>query len=167
MAFVGMRELGLDPFTPPHDLRVTVETQRCATDAVQTATGCSLGRGSLVLRDWGKMAATFSTAGGTRAVRVIALDSSRAAADNLLPGIEGRHERQTQAYRVLPDSEMFRVMPVELLEPARGHDRPARDKAYCSHCGEQFEVAKGAHRPPSTCASCAGAAYYRAAQAPQ
>ncbi|HEX9710420.1 MAG TPA: FmdE family protein [Candidatus Thermoplasmatota archaeon] len=164
MAVTGMRALGVDPFAPSADLRVTVETRRCATDALQAATRTSLGRGSLAVRDLGKMAATFSLAGGTRAVRVLALDSSRDAADHLLPGVEGRHERQTGAYRVLADSELFRVSQVELVEPARGHGKGARARVRCTRCGEEFEASRGAPRASEPlCANCGGQPYYRAA----
>ncbi len=167
MAVVGMRALEIDPFTPGSDLRVTVETRRCATDAVQSATHCSLGRGSLALRDSGKMAATFALAGGNRAIRVFALDTSREAADRLMPEVEGRHERQTQAYRVLAESDLFRVSTVELLEAPRGHGKgsggkTARKKSACPRCEEEFEASKGTRAGDELlCANCGGSAYYR------
>jgi formylmethanofuran dehydrogenase subunit E len=167
MAVVGMRALEIDPFAPGSDLRVTVETRRCATDAVQAATHCSLGRGSLALRDSGKMAATFAIAGGDRAVRVFALDTSREAADRLMPEVEGRRERQTQAYRVLAESDLFRVSTVELLEAPRGHGKgsggkAAREKATCPRCKEEFEASKGTRTGDELlCANCGGRAYYR------
>ncbi len=162
MAVAGMHALEVDPFSPGRALRVTVETRRCATDAVQSATHCSLGLGSLSVRDSGKMAAVFSLADTSRAFRVFALESSREAADRLMPEVEGRHERQTRAYRVLADDVMFQVTPVELLTPARGHGKTPREKASCPQCGEEFDVSKGTRAKEGLlCANCGGKAYFR------
>ena len=63
MAILGCNRLGLDD---PQDrdrkrLITFVEIDRCATDAIGVVTGCRLGKRALKFRDWGKMAATFST----------------------------------------------------------------------------------------------------------
>src|SRR5688572_19018238 len=36
-----------------------VETDGCTTDGIMAATGCSVGRRTMFIRDWGKVAATF------------------------------------------------------------------------------------------------------------
>ncbi len=56
---------------------VFVEMDRCATDAVQSVTGCSLGHRTMKFMDYGKMAATFLNLKTGRAVRVIAREDSR------------------------------------------------------------------------------------------
>ena len=59
-------------------LIVYVEIDRCATDAVQAVTGCSLGKRTLKFLDYGKMAMTFVNTETEQAVRVLAKDDARA-----------------------------------------------------------------------------------------
>ena len=61
MSMLGLREIGIsDPKGADRkSLIVFVEMDRCATDAVQSVTGCSLGKRSMKFMDYGKMAATF------------------------------------------------------------------------------------------------------------
>src|SRR5512145_3034275 len=61
MSMLGLREIGIgDPKgSDRKSLVVFVEMDRCATDAVQSVTGCSLGKRSMKFMDYGKMAATF------------------------------------------------------------------------------------------------------------
>ncbi|MBI2544417.1 MAG: formylmethanofuran dehydrogenase subunit E family protein, partial [Candidatus Rokubacteria bacterium] len=60
MAMAGCRALGVaEPKGMGKNLVVFVEIDRCATDAIQAVTGCSLGKRTLKHVDYGKMAATF------------------------------------------------------------------------------------------------------------
>ena len=54
MAMAGCREVGIDEPRGCKKLIVQVEIDRCATDAVQTVTGCSLGKRTLKFLDYGK-----------------------------------------------------------------------------------------------------------------
>ena len=78
MAMVGCREVEIDEPKGCKKLIVYVEMDRCATDAVQAVTGCSLGKRTLKFLDYGKMAATFVNAETQQAVRVLAKDDARA-----------------------------------------------------------------------------------------
>src|SRR5215475_13631964 len=71
MAMLGCREVGIDEPKGCKKLVVYVETDRCATDAVQAVTGCSLGKRTLKFLDYGKMAATFVNTETEQAVRVL------------------------------------------------------------------------------------------------
>ena len=62
MAMAGCREVDIDEPKGCKKLVVYVEMDRCATDAVQAVTGCSLGKRTLKFLDYGKMAATFVNA---------------------------------------------------------------------------------------------------------
>ena len=109
MAMYGVRMLGLDdPAGKDRKRLVTfVEIDRCATDAVSVVTGCRLGKRALKFRDFGKVAATFCDLQADRAVRVTALESSKARARELYPDIEDRNQQQMRAYREMPDEELF------------------------------------------------------------
>src|SRR5512137_2317818 len=61
MSMLGLREAGIsDPKGRDRKrILVFVEMDRCATDAVQSVTGCSLGHRTMKFMDYVKMAATY------------------------------------------------------------------------------------------------------------
>src|ERR671938_1839726 len=138
MAVLGCRLVGIsDPRGADRKkLIVWVEIDRCMADAVGAVTGARLGRRSLKYFDYGKVAATFLNTETGEAVRVAALEESRALADARHPEIEGKKERQFLAYREAADEELFRVERVavdygEMDAPGR-----PRSRVLCERCGE-------------------------------
>src|SRR5947199_9472445 len=105
MALLGCRAVGVEEprGRDRKALLVFVEIDRCAADAINTVTGCRLGKRTLKYHDFGKLAATFLNLQTGEAVRVVAFDSAREAADQAFPHIENRYHRQLKAYKVLPD----------------------------------------------------------------
>ncbi len=79
MSMLGLREIGItDPKGKDRkNFVVFVEMDRCATDAIQSATGCSLGRRTMKFMDYGKMAATYLNLKTGKAIRVSAKEGSR------------------------------------------------------------------------------------------
>ena len=61
MSMLGLNLIGIDDpkGNDRKKLIAYVEIDRCATDAIQSVTGCSLGKRSLKFLDFGKMAATY------------------------------------------------------------------------------------------------------------
>ena len=163
MAMLGLREIGLtDPRgTQRKDIMVFVEMDRCATDAVQSVTGCTLGKRSLRFLDLGKMAASFLNLATGRAVRVLAREEARERARDYVPAEGEKYQLQAAAYRIMPDSELFTVCAVHIAP--REEDMPGRplSRVQCSGCGEfvqdQREVRLGKR---TFCRSCAEGAYY-------
>jgi len=144
-------------------LIVWVEIDRCMSDAVGAVVGVSLGRRSLKFLDYGKVAASFLNQRTGKAVRVAALDSSRALADDLHPEIESKKERQMLAYRELPDTALFKVeaVSIELGE----NDLPGhpRGRVACSNCSEGVNDGREVKTNASgeiLCRPCANGAYY-------
>jgi formylmethanofuran dehydrogenase subunit E len=138
MALYGLRLLGIDDARGADRKRLVtfVEIDRCATDAIGLVTGCRLGKRTLKLRDWGKMAATFVDLTTGRAVRVVALESSRGAAQTLYPHLATKSAQQMAAYRELPDAELFREQWVHVeVDPS---DLPGfkSERLLCPRCGE-------------------------------
>lgn len=161
LAVVGCRAVGLPEPRGSKKLIAWVEIDRCGADAIQTVTGCKLGKRSLKFVDNGKLAATFLNTATHEAVRVVARADARDAAAAMHPDLE-RHEAQMLAYRAMPDADLFDVqrVSVELGE----FDRPGKPamRVQCTMCGE--EVNDGRHVEGDDgplCRSCAGAAYYR------
>jgi formylmethanofuran dehydrogenase subunit E len=138
MALLGLKELGIsDPLGADRKRLATfVEIDRCATDAIGLVTGCRLGKRTLKFRDWGKMAATFVDLASDEAVRIVALEGSRDLARDLYPHIESKSQQQMQAYRELPDSQLFRVERVCVhVDPAELPGYKA-ERVSCARCGE-------------------------------
>jgi formylmethanofuran dehydrogenase subunit E len=163
MAMLGCRAIGIeDPRgTDRKSLIVFVEIDRCAADAVNTVTGCRLGKRTLKYYDYGKLAATFLNIKTDEAVRVVALDSSREAADCAFPGIQNKYERQLRAYKLLPDEELFKVERVRVTVPPQ--DQPGRpvSRVQCDECGEGINDRREVIREGRTlCRPCSGEAYF-------
>lgn len=51
-----------------------VETDNCSIDAIQVILGCTLGKGNLIFRDYGKQAYTFIRRKDKKAIRITLLD---------------------------------------------------------------------------------------------
>jgi formylmethanofuran dehydrogenase subunit E len=172
MAMLGCRLLGIDePRSGPDRKRLVtfVEIDRCATDAIAVVTGCRLGKRALKFRDWGKMAASFVDLGRPanpelgleaiargRAVRIAALESSKARAKELYPHVEPKNAQQMLAYRELPDDELFSWEWVSI--PIHPREMPGYKSARiaCEFCGEGINYDREIVRDGQTlCLGCA------------
>jgi formylmethanofuran dehydrogenase subunit E len=163
MALYGLRLLGLDdPEGKDRKRLVTyVEIDRCATDAIAVVTGCRMGKRVLKFRDFGKVAATFCDLQENRAVRVVARESSRERAIELHPEIEDKNQQQRQAYREMPDEELFDIRWVRVRIPPEDLPGYKAPRAVCSACGERVGFHREVVRDGVTlCRSCAGESYY-------
>lgn len=163
LAIHGMNLLGIeDPAGRDRKRVVTyVEIDRCATDAIAVVTGCRLGKRALKFLDFGKMAATFVDLETGRAVRVVAKESSKHRARELYPEIEDRNRQQMQAYREMPEDELFETEWVKVAvkpEDLPGFKGP---RVVCAECGEGISFRREVEIGGRTlCRSCAGARYY-------
>jgi formylmethanofuran dehydrogenase subunit E len=157
IALLALQRLGItDPYGADRKRLVTyIEIDRCATDAIGLVTGCRLGRRSLKFRDWGKMAATFVDIASGRAIRIVALDSSREAARRLFPQIESDSLRQKHAYRELPDRELFREQWVRVQIAPTDLPGQKSERALCARCGEGVNFGRFANiDDEQLCLSC-------------
>lgn len=68
-ARAALRALGVER-AQDEELVAIVETDACGVDAIQTLTGCTLGKGNLLYRDYGKQAYTIGRRDTGEAVRV-------------------------------------------------------------------------------------------------
>ena len=148
MSILGLRSIGIeDPRGKDRkDLIVFVEIDRCATDAIQSVTGCSLGRRTLKFLDYGKMAAIFANLKDGRAVRVVARDESREKAREYSSEKGSRSAAQNEAYRIMKDEELFKVMNVKVeIRPEDMPGRPLR-RVRCELCGEHVQDMREIYR---------------------
>jgi formylmethanofuran dehydrogenase subunit E len=133
------------------ELVAIVENDTCAVDAIQTVTGCSLGKGNLIYRDLGKQAYTFACRDSGKAVR-IAINPEFQIRDidpvywdlrgKVLFGEPTDRERKEVDRRSagvfkkmleMPDKELLIVTRVKIDIPEHAH----RFKSIkCAGCGE-------------------------------
>ncbi len=137
LALYGADLLGLAIPDAEKRLLVSVETDRCAVDAIQAITGCRPGKRTLRLLDYGKLAATFFDQRENVAIRVAARGDLRERVTP--PGAERseRFEAQRRAYLELGDEDLFAV---QQAKPAYGEfDLPGspRRRTKCDICGEE------------------------------
>ncbi|HXX53707.1 MAG TPA: FmdE family protein [Thermodesulfovibrionales bacterium] len=163
MSLLGLRKIGiLEPKGKDRKkIMVFVETDRCAIDAVQSVTGCSLGHRSIKFMDYGKMAVTFLNLKTGKAVRVIAKEESRRKAKEYFPEIENKYAAQLEAYKIMDEDDLFDVMEVTVkLNP---EDMPGRSqqRVRCDVCGEHVQDSRQVCSGEKVlCKPCAGSAYY-------
>ncbi len=139
MAILGCRLIRLDEPTRRDQIKkliVYVEMDRCTVDAVAHVTGVKLGRRSLKFMDYGIMAATFLNLEADLAYRIVSTEEARDLAAIYAPEVEGRREMQTEAYRRMPDSVLFRVQEVKVVLSEFDLPGPTRRKVSCSRCGQ-------------------------------
>ncbi len=164
MSMLGLREIGIaDPKGKDRkSIIVFVEMDQCATDALQSVTGCSLGHRTMKFMDYGKMAATFVNLKTGRAVRVIAKEESRQMAKEYFPETENKYEAQLEAYKIMPDKDLFDVMEVRVeINPEDMPGRPLR-RIKCDSCGEHVQNLREVYRDGKVlCRPCADSGYYK------
>src|SRR5712691_1511745 len=138
MALLGCRLIGIDDprGADRKKLIVWVEIDRCMADAVSAATGVRLGKRSLKYLDYGKVAATFLNTETNEAVRIVALEESRALADARFSQIGKKSERQFRAYREAADDELFKVERVAVDYKLMDAPGAPRLRVICASCGE-------------------------------
>ncbi len=163
MCLLALSRIGIDD--PKGDdrkkLYTVVEIDRCATDAIQSVTGCSLGKRSMKYLDHGVMAATFSNLETHRSVRITALEEARNHASKYCSDIENKYVRQLEAYKVMPDHELFKVEDVSLVVP--DEDLPGRPmrRVQCEKCSEWVQDSRDITVGGQVlCHGCAHGRYY-------
>ena len=163
MAIYGVTLLGIDDPTGVDRKRLVtyVEIDRCATDAIPIVTGCRLGKRALKFRDFGKVAATFCDLRDGRAIRVVALESSKQHAREMYPEIANKNQQQMAAYRDMADGLLFQSQWVRVSigpEDMPGYKAP---RVVCEECGEGINFKREVLQSGRTlCRSCAGDAYF-------
>ena len=166
LAMLGCRLIGFDVPCPYHQLKqliVFIEMDRCTGDAVAHVTGVKLGRRSLKFADYGIMAATFINLETQQAYRVLSTEEARDLAPLYAgPGLDKRGQ-QLEAYRVMPDSVLFRVQEVEVDLSPYDLPGPTRRKVACAQCGQVVRDHREVIQDGQPlCRPCAGGAYFKA-----
>jgi formylmethanofuran dehydrogenase subunit E len=164
LALLGLDAIGIyDPKGKDRkDLIVYVETDRCATDAILSVTGCHPGKRSMKILDYGKMAATFINLKTGKAVRVVVKSKGRPGDVRTRETMDQEPPIDLEQYVVMPADELFVLQDVTVQ--LRPEDMPGKPLqiSVCSACGEQIMDKREVVRDGKLlCKPCAqGSTYY-------
>ena len=165
IGLAGMFALGFTEPPTQKEMLVITETDGCFVDGVIAATGCAVGRRTLRVEDYGKVAATFVNTKTGRAVRIAPRLDVRERAYSFAPEETRPYFAQMQAYQVMPDEEMLTVRDVVLNTPIEKIVSRPGARANCDMCGEEIMNEREVHQNGLVlCHACANGGYYQAAQ---
>lgn len=167
MGMLAADLLGLE--LPQTDKRVlaVVETDGCFSDGVAVSVNCWVGRRTLRVEDYGKVAATFIDTQTGTAWRISPHPQARGRAAHYAPAAANHWEAMLLGYQTMPAHDLLIAQQVILRNPvAEWVSVPGR-RAVCARCGEEIlnerEVVQGG---TVLCRSCAGGGYYLAPPEP-
>ena len=157
LAEKGMSALGT---TDPKKIIVYVENDRCIADAIQILTGTRLGRRSMKLVNYGKMAATFINTETGAAYRVWVSGKI----NEMIGKISSNHDEKQRQYEIVLRSHSEDVVSVqEVIVKIPPEELPGKPKrtVICVQCGEKVMDNKdiSSEKGP-ICLACAKGPYY-------
>ncbi|MGI9953326.1 FmdE family protein [Moorellaceae bacterium AZ2] len=167
-AQIALRELKAER-AQDEELVAVVETDACGVDAVQVLTGCTLGKGNLLYRDYGKHVFTFICRDSGRAVRIAVKASawrqdeayrelrkrvlSQEAGEEEKALFQHYQEERTRYILEAPEEEICTVRKLKLEPPPKAR---LFDSVICSVCGEPVaEVRARVREGRPVCIPCA------------
>ena len=108
------------------------------------------------------MAATFVNLETGKAVRITAREESRGLSKNYFPAIERKYDCQLEAYRIMPQQELFKIEHVQVdLAPEDMPGRPLR-RVQCEECSDWVQDCREVRTEGKVlCRSCANGKYYK------
>ena len=138
-----------------------VETDGCGADGVSVATNCWIGRRTLRVEDFGKVAATFVDTHTGQAIRLVPRSNARVKAVEYAPEASNKWETMLLGYQRMPALELLKIQPVVLKTPLEDLlSRPGL-RTRCEICDEEVingrEVAADGQ---ILCRACAGLSYF-------
>ena len=168
IGLLGGECLGLEMPQPFDSKRVLtiVETDGCFADGVSVAANCWVGRRTLRVEDYGKVAATFVDVHSGRALRIAPRADVRQRAGLYAPGEARHYFAQLAGYQAMPDEELLTLQPVELTPGVAAIVSRAGVRVDCALCGEEIINEREVVLPDRVlCQACAWGGYYVPAEA--
>ena len=164
MGMLAGKLLALDLPQTDKRLLTIVETDGCAVSGIAVATGCRVGRRTMRVEDYGKVAATFVDTHTERAVRIVPQTNVRHLVAAYVPEAEDRWEAYLLGYQRMPDDKLLNWQEVELNTALPAIlSQPGR-RVTCQICGEEIMNGREVlHEESVLCRTCAGLGYYRTA----
>jgi formylmethanofuran dehydrogenase subunit E len=173
-AQVALQELGKRP--EDEELVAIVENKSCAVDAIQAVAGCTLGKGNLFIRDYGKQVYTFLRRPSGEGIRVVVTWESSAEDDfvknmwdrffagDLSPevkaAIDASKKQRMQEILDADQEDVLTITHITAPLPERARIYPS---LLCAACGEKVMEALARKDGQKTlCIPCAEKAENRA-----
>ncbi|MGF7184220.1 formylmethanofuran dehydrogenase subunit E [Desulfitispora alkaliphila] len=171
---IALAELGVER-AEDEELVAIVENDACGVDAVQVLTGCTMGKGNLIYRDYGKQVLILGNRRTGDAVRVAVKlgvmsvsEDAKALRKKVMSGQATPEEEEQfnkahwdRAYNIvkMPKAEFAKVEKIDLEFP---HKAKIFNTVTCAQCREgamesKIRVVGG----ELVCLQCAGAEYNR------
>lgn len=161
MGMLAGETLGLELPQSDKRLYTIVETDGCASDGIAVATNCWVGRRTMRVEDYGKVAATFADTRTGQAIRIAPGRDIRQHARRYAPEARSRWEAMLIGYQRMPSSELLVVQHVALKTPVEQLISHVGARSQCDLCGEEiFNQREIARDGATLCRSCAGEGYY-------
>lgn len=173
MGLLASRLFGME--LPQQDKRLFafVETDGCFADGVAVATGCTLGKRTMRLVDYGKVAVTFVDTRSGKAVRLWPNPGARDRSSKYAPSAPDSWHAQLEGYKTMPTCELILFEQVRLLVSMEQLISHPGMRAVCEECGEEImnerevvkddEARRTKHEGSSSrklCRHCAGLGNY-------
>lgn len=132
------------------EIVAVVETDMCGVDAIQYLTGCTLGKGNLIHRDYGKNAFCFYRRRDQKAIRLVARPDIFSGTRQKLTPLQAKMQNQRlnakeeAAWKQIREDMSSHVMAAsledlfELQKPIQPEPKKARvvSSLVCEACGE-------------------------------
>lgn len=168
MGLYGMRLLGFvdHNYAPRYlnkrkELLAIVEMDGCGADGISVATNCWVGRRTLRVEDYGKMAATFIHVQTHEAIRIAPAPEVRQLAMATQPTAQSRWHAYLEGYQSIPDEQLFRVQSVWPRQSIASIISRAGARVACDACGEEIMNERDVSVYGRTlCVPCAGGKSY-------
>ena len=155
VAAAAMTAMHLTEISEDEEFLAIVENDSCAVDAIQVVTGCTFGKGNLLLRDYGKQSYTFVRRSDSKAVRICVdyLPPKETAEDTemwrrysagdksaeVLAVIRARKAKKVQFVLAVPQPELLKITDVVVAIPPEARIYPS---IRCEACHEKMAEAK-------------------------
>jgi formylmethanofuran dehydrogenase subunit E len=131
-------QLGISLPQADKRLYTFVETDGCFADGVSVATNCWLGRRTLRLIDYGRVAATFVDTHTGRAVRIVPRPEARLLAATYASDERSRWHAMLKAYQIMPAETLLRCQEVRLTVDIKAIISRPGVRVNCTICGEEI-----------------------------
>lgn len=165
MALAGAAALRLEVPRKDKALLVIAETDGCFVDGLEVAAGVSVGRRTLRIEDYGKVAATFININSGEACRLAPRLDVRQRANIYAPDEPRHYFAQLYGYRSMPDEELFTILPVIITQGVDQLISRPGVRVDCCLCGEEIiNERQIVFQGKNYCRPCFGEAYYQKAE---
>lgn len=141
------------------------ETARCLADAMQAATGCTLGHGSAFVEDYGKLALTLRDVRTKKGVRVALKENANSYSSLMnkwmmrLGKLTHEEEEELGIQLLSMDEKYLLIQDVE-INKIQNFEKS--DIVRCTICGEYIPQSLAAIKNNKvSCKACSGNSYYK------